>query len=72
MITSRRNMKAKPMSYKKVTQYIIDFVEEYDCLDIPEANSALASLVDYIGKRQRPDLHPELKEPELGRCGMVE
>ncbi len=61
--------KAKSMSYRKVTQYIIDFVEEYDLYDLEQANSAMGSLIDYIGKRQRPDLYPELEETKKGRCG---
>lgn len=65
-------MKAKPMSYKKVTEYIIQFVHEYDLYDEAEMNALMGELVDYIGKRQRPDLHPKLIEPEQGRSGVVE
>lgn len=64
-------MRAKPMSYKKVTQYIIDFVEEYNFYDNVEVNSTLAELVDYIGKRQRPDLHPMLENPVKGRYAII-
>lgn len=60
------------MSYKKVTQFIIEFVEEYNLYDLVEANAALATLVDYIGKRRRPDLYPELQEPVKGRCAMLQ
>ncbi len=64
-------MTAKPMSYRAVTQFIIDFVDEYNLYDIPEANAALATLVDYIGKWRRSDLYPELTEPKRGRCGEI-
>jgi len=53
--------KKKPVSLsnKRLFNYAHDFLVKYDMLD-EIGNSIVVEFVDYVCKRRRPDLYPEL------------